>query len=232
MKLRIITAALLACSAPVHAALVAGWDFETTDTGGTSMVGATPPPTLLSANFGAGTLYLDGSFGSSIGSVDFSYYSMTGSGLNADGDPAFADPSLGAFAFYNLETPSNAVFAFNMLGFADLAISYALDLDFNFAPGTSANLAHGWDFSTDGTNWTPVVSFPTMSKTFELKSVPGISGLDNVSTAFLRLNIGASGTGVVVIDNIRLDATTIPEPGATLILSGLMAACAFYRRRA
>ena len=45
--------------------LVAGWDFQTATNGGTAIVGTPNTQTSFVANFGSGTMYLDGTHGSS-----------------------------------------------------------------------------------------------------------------------------------------------------------------------
>ena len=45
--------------------MIAQWDFQTTTNGGTAVAAAPLTPKLFVANFGTGSLYLDGSNGSS-----------------------------------------------------------------------------------------------------------------------------------------------------------------------
>ena len=45
--------------------LIAGWDFQTTTSGGTAVAASPNTPTLFNANVGSGALYLNGSEGSS-----------------------------------------------------------------------------------------------------------------------------------------------------------------------
>ena len=45
--------------------VIAGWDFQTTASGGTAAAVAPNSPTSFAANLGSGTLYLNGTNGSS-----------------------------------------------------------------------------------------------------------------------------------------------------------------------
>ncbi|NBQ65614.1 MAG: hypothetical protein EBT95_08835 [Verrucomicrobia bacterium] len=47
------------------ASLIAGWDFQTTTTGGTAAAASPNAPNIYQANFGSGAIYLNGSNGSS-----------------------------------------------------------------------------------------------------------------------------------------------------------------------
>ncbi|MFM8217194.1 MAG: hypothetical protein ACKN82_21470, partial [Pirellula sp.] len=55
----------VATSLNSYADLVAGWDFQTTDNGGTAVLGAPNTPKQFVANFGSGTLFLNGQNGAS-----------------------------------------------------------------------------------------------------------------------------------------------------------------------
>lgn len=58
-------AALMLEGSTCRAALIAGFDFQTTSSGGTAVLAATNTPTVFNANVGSGTLYMNGTNGSS-----------------------------------------------------------------------------------------------------------------------------------------------------------------------
>ena len=60
-----IAAVVMTVSASYAQVLVAGWDFQTTTTGGTAIAASPATSKIYTANFGSGTLYFDGSNGSS-----------------------------------------------------------------------------------------------------------------------------------------------------------------------
>ena len=63
--------------------IVAGWDFQTTTSGGTAVLASPNTQTVFNANVGAGTLYLNGSEGSSTWASATELNAFTGTAINA-----------------------------------------------------------------------------------------------------------------------------------------------------
>ncbi|MEZ5047028.1 MAG: fibronectin type III domain-containing protein [Chitinophagaceae bacterium] len=187
--------------------LIAGWDFQTTTTGGTAAAAAPGSPLLYNANFGSGTMYLNGTNGSSTWtsitpSPQVTAFNGTAS-VNA-GAGFSTIVTVGALAVANSSANGFAItFQINMSSYKDLNITYATQ-------GTGTGFtSQVWDYSVDGTNWVNVTSITSIPSSFGLKTVPTITGLDFQSTAFLRLTLdGASGAGGNNrLDNIQFNAT-------------------------
>lgn len=186
--------------------LIAGWDFQTTTNGGTLIAAAPNTPTTIIANFGTGSIYLNGSNGSSSWTT-----STSGNELNAFGGTTLnngvgfsTNTTLGALALVNSSANNKKlVFSFDMLGYTDLVVSYATQ---KTSTGFSSQL---WEYSLNGTSWTAVQSVNTMTTSFSTQTLSTISALNNQSNVFLRLTVsGASATnGNNRLDNIQLNAT-------------------------
>jgi len=241
MKKIFVMAAMFAAmmvGSELRADLIAGWDFQTTDTGGTAAAASPNTPNLFVANFGSGTMFLNGANGSSTWlsqSSGTQLNSFAGTAVNAG--PGFSTVTTGTASLALVNETANGfhvVFGFDMSGYQDLVVSYATQ---RTATGFTS---HNWSWSTDATNWT----------NFDSRSWPGgtgtattfadvgvvtlatVTGLDNVATAFVRLTVdGASASaGNNRLDNIQFNAA-IPEPTATLVLAGLVGLVGLKRRR-
>jgi hypothetical protein len=246
MKKALITiaSAVMTVSASYAQVLVAGWDFQTTTTGGTATAAAPATPKVYTANFGAGTLYFDGSNGSSnwfvpaSGSTNTELSAFSGSSANtlASDGTLLSTLTSGTAALAvvggaggTAANGKSAVFAFSMAGKADLSISLSAQ---RTGTGFSTQL---WEYSADGGNtWGNIGSFiggttaGTIQDSFAKSGVlsfGALSALDGVSDARLRVTFtGASTTtGNNRLDNIQLNAVAVPEPssGALLVLGGM-----------
>ncbi|MFZ4082263.1 MAG: PEP-CTERM sorting domain-containing protein [Pirellula sp.] len=226
---------LLAClsAAKTHADLVAGWDFQTTTNGGTALAVSPNTPKLITANFGAGNLFLNGQNGSSdwfvpaTGSTNTELNAFSGTGLNAG--TGFSTTTTGAAALALLNTTANgkaAVFRFSMAGFQDLAVSYATQRT------TTGFTTQTWAFSTDGTNWTDHQTVSGLQTTFATQTLTTITGLNGAADAYLRLTVtGATGgSGNNRLDNIQFNAA-VPEPTSLLLVGSVSIGAFVYRRR-
>jgi hypothetical protein len=200
----------------------------------------TPP--VSSANFG--TMYIDGSFGSSTTPLDFTdpFVPTTGSlvsNLNAGvpGSVPFdshvvLDSEGQAFSEFFSMTTTQAfmvVFEARLTAVPDFGTDWVL----SFGGRTFAgNTSVGVEFSTDGTSYSSVGSanLTTVDTPFTLNL--GAAGTDN---AFVRLSFAAPGGGGLNqarIDNVAISATLVPEPGtAALLLAGLIGLARAGRRR-
>jgi len=221
--------------------LIAGWDFQTTTTGGTALLAAPDTPKVINANFGSGTLYLDGQFGSSDWISASSGTQLTafgGTAVNTAGT-GFSTVTSGpsALALANSTANGNfAVFRFSMNGFTDLSISLA-------AQRTSTGFNEQvWEWSLDGLSYNPIGTFvggsdpgnirDTFANTGVL-SFSGITGLDNAPDAFVRVtfNGASAAAGNNRVDNIQFNAIPEPSTYAMLALAGAGLAGHMIRRR-
>lgn len=201
---------LLLVSIKSSGQLIAGWDFQTTASGGTATAAATSTPKVYVANVGSGTMYLDGTNGSSNWSQANELTAFAGTGLNAGGatgltttttTPAALAPLGGTGLSAN---GKSMTFKFSMNGYKDLVVSYATQR--SSGSGFTAQL---WEYSTNGSTWTSIqtISPPTA---FAVQTLPTITALDNAATAYLRITFtSASGvSGNNRLDNIQFNVSS------------------------
>jgi hypothetical protein len=222
-----------ASSVDSYADLVAGWDFQTTTNGGTAVLAAPNTPKQFVANFGTGTLFLNGQNGASDWVSAASNSELTGfSGTGVNAGPGFSTltTSPAALALVNQTASStngkSAVFKFSMAGFQDLVVSYATQ-----RTGTGFT-NQAWAFSTDGTNWTDHQTLSGLPSSFAAQTLSTITGLNGATDAYLRLTVtGATAAGGNNrIDNIQFNATAVPEPTSLLLLGSVALGGLAYRR--
>lgn len=202
-------------SAGGTATLVAGWDFQTTTTGGTPVAASPSTPTLYQANFGAGTLYLDGSNGSSLwnsAASNTELNAFTGSATvniapgfsTTTGTGALALVAGGSSATGFAANGKSAVFVVDMSGKRDLTVSYATQR------ASTGFTTQDWAYSTDGTNWVALqsVTGTAIPTSFAAVTLGKATGLDDVSTAYLRMTVSGATTtaGNVRLDNMQFNA--------------------------
>ncbi|MFM9024421.1 MAG: autotransporter-associated beta strand repeat-containing protein, partial [Planctomycetaceae bacterium] len=218
-----------------HAALVAGWDFQTTTNGGTAVAASPSTPKLYVANFGSGTLYLNGSEGSSnwfvpaSGSTDTELNGFAGSNVNTAAGFSTTTTSPAALAVVsgsaNAANGKFAVFKFSMTGYQDLVISLSAQ---RTATGFATQV---WEFSTDGTTYSSIGSLLGGSTAGTIRdsfvntgtlTLPTVTGFNNATNAFVRVTFtgATTTTGNNRLDNIQFNASTFTPPSGTLTWSG------------
>lgn len=230
--LAILTAAVTVATGQAQI-LIAGWDFQTTANGGTATAASPSTPKVYTANFGSGTLYFDGSNGSSnwfvpaSGSTGTELNAFTGTSVNTAGTTLSTVTSGGALAVVggasNAANGKYAVFKFNMSGYSDLVVSYT---------GQTSNLTSSfqnqtWEYSADGSNWTLLQTISagstagTMQTSFVntgVLTLQTITALNNDSEVFLRTSFSGATTSTSNwrLDNVQFNA--VPEPSSTVLM--------------
>jgi hypothetical protein len=243
MKTILSIVAIAAVSSSASGALVAAWDFQTTTNGGTALVVSPSTPTTLVANFGAGSLYLNGTNGSSsffipaTGSTNTEVNSFSGTTVNADAGIGLSTTTTGAAALAIANSSANGkslAFLLNLTGLQNLTVSLAAQRT------TTGFTSQVWETSSDGTNWSSWGSFTagtaagTLAPAFATSgvlSLTGTSALDNAATAYIRVTFtGATASnGNNRLDNIIFNADVIPTPGSLALLG--LAGLVIRRRR-
>lgn len=191
--------------------LIAGWDFQTTNNGGTAAAAAPNSPTVYAANFGSGTIYLNGSNGSSTWITNTTGNELTAfSGTTLNAASGFSTTTSGSAALALVAGTGQSangkrvVFAFSMSNRSNLSVSYAAQRG-----GTTAFNTNSWEWSTNGSNWTAIGSITNLtSGSFGVVGLSNISSLDGVTNAFLRLTVtgATASSGNNRLDNIQLQA--------------------------
>lgn len=200
------------------ATLLAGWDFQTTGTGGTAALASPNMPTIFSANVGTGNIYLDGTNGSSSWLQATELGSFNGTALNAGGSTGLStvvtDPACLAL-ISSVANGKSIVLKFNMTGYQNLVVSYA---NKKSNAGFNSQL---WETSTNGTTWTSVQTITSATTSYAVQTLNTITALNGAATAYLRITFtGATSTqGNNRLDNIQLNATA-NAPGAIVTLTG------------
>lgn len=196
--------------------LLAGWDFQTTSNGGTAIAAAPNTPTVIQANFGTGTMYLNGNFGSATWTTGTTGNQVTAfSGTTVNAGAGFSGTTTGAAALALVNSSANGksvVFAINMANYASLQISYATQRT------SSGFTSQAWEYSTNATNWFPLSTISTLPTSFGAQTINTGNALNNSATAYLRLTVNGATTtsGNNRLDNIQFLATvSLPAPVVT-----------------
>jgi Subtilase family/Bacterial Ig domain/Putative Ig domain len=211
--------------------LIAGWDFQTISNNGTAVDASPSTPKVYAANFGSGTLYLDGSnfssnwFVPSTGSSNTELNGFTGSSLNTTGNGFSATTTspaaLGLLGgALNASNGKSIVFKFSMAGKKDLLISLS-------AQRTSTGFTtQTWEYSSNGSTWVTIKTLSSSTagsgstavysgdirdafSSTGIITLPTVTGLDNTAISYVRVTFSGatSASSNNRLDNIQLNAT-------------------------
>lgn len=186
--------------------IVTAWTFDGL-TGANNGASGTEKVIASNADWGAGTLYADGTNGSDDLNNGESP-EINAFGGNVLNDPRTTPAATQALAIAN--TTSNGksvVFKFSMSGYQNLQLSYA-----QRGTATGHN-EETWSYSTDGVNFTTMETITGCNvTTFTLREVSFISAtaLDDAATVYIKLTVNGctSGSGNNRIDNVVFRANT------------------------
>ena len=189
--------------------LIAGWDFQTTTNGGSSCAAAPSSPKVFVSNFGTGTIYFDGTNGSSNWISTTTGNELTAfAGTAVNAGTSFSTITTGQASLALVTGTSNsangkfAVFKFSMSNYKNLIISYATQ---SSTTGFQSNV---WEYSTNGTTWNSIQTISSITTSFTTKTLNTISELNNVTNAYLRFN----GTGGTAAAGNQMQRRRVPAP--------------------
>lgn len=212
---------ILAITPCIGQTLIAGWDFQTTSNGGTAVDVAPYTPSVFVANFGIGTLYLDGSNGSSDWiktTPDNEVTALSGCYLNAGPEYSTVTAGYASLVFLGGTNCSSngkyAVFKFPMTGKSNLVVSYAAKRN------STGFTSQTWEYSCNGEEWTHLQTLTNIcTETFDTLTLNVVNELDNTETGYLRMSptCASSTGGYNKIDNIQFNADVSISTGSELI---------------
>ena len=235
LALALVAGAAIASTA--NADLVAHWNFN--DSTANLVSGQLGVLNSLASNSGSGTLSASSSFNTvSNGTADGLFGTFSGSAVNAVGADASGgslvlQASLGGVSANPVTANgSSALFSVGKASFSDLSFSFAHR---RTSTGFSSlqvaySIDGGISFSNLGASINPGTSSTFTASNF---SLAGNGAVNAASSIIFRITYdGATGgAGNARVDNVQINGTLIPAPGA-LALVGLGGLVAARRRRA
>jgi hypothetical protein len=210
MKIIATALCLMGAASLTQAALVANWNFNSS--------------TAVSGGAESGTATLDVS--GATASLNGAGTSLNHVGSDANGTPL--DITAGSLVNGQFVT-----FSLSMSGYQNLVLTYAS------ARTSTGFTSENWSYSTDDSTFTPFqsnTSIPNYDGTSAgygatptSVNFSSVSTLNNDSSIWIRLTLnGATGSsGADRFDNIQFNATAVPEPAASGLISaiGLLGIC-------
>lgn len=199
-KLSLLLLSVLLVTVGFGQDIVTAWTFDGL-TGANNGASGTEKVIASNTDWGAGTLYADGTNGSDNLNNGESP-EINAFGGNVLNDPRTTPAATQALAIAN--TTSNGksvVFKFSMSGYQNLQLSYA-----QRGTATGHN-EETWSYSTDGVNFTTMETITGCNvTTFTLREVSFIpaTALDDAATVYIKLTVNGctSGAGNNRIDNV------------------------------
>jgi hypothetical protein len=239
-KVAVVVAALAVGAGVAHADTVAYWAFQSTVPPGADNFKMNWPLIAdLKANAGPATLDTDarkwdGTINAPTAIQQGALQHFTGSLLNAQA-PFTAGADLSMRSLNGDSNGKSYFLAFDNTNFSDTILSFA-DRYTSTGPTDVA-----FSYSTDGVNYTaiPAAAYNTTGfrdSTYRTRTIDlsAVDALDGVATASIKITYtgfsATSGTGSVRLDNILVSGSSVPAPGAAMVL-GLGGLLAARRRR-
>ena len=192
--------------------VIANWNFN-------DLQEAPNTSTVITADEGTGTIYLDGTHGSSAWSTVKPNPQLTTFGGYANGDV----PKGQALALANNSSNGQAVvFVFSTTQMEDIQLAFHLR-------GTSTGFdTHTWSYSIDnGTTFVPIAGNNTASTAGQViwttADFSSVTGLNNQTTVYLKLVVDGCTTsnGNNRIDNFTITGTAMTPAVATPVITTL-----------
>ena len=191
--------------------VIAGWDYQTTTNanGGTAAAASPNTPKLYKSNAGVGTMYLDGTNGSSDWAQATQLNSFTGTGLNATGTAAGGnglDPATSLTSCLALvgsaANGQSVTFKFSMSSVQGVTLSYAT----RTSGATTGFTTQQWAYSTNGADWTDIDVFTPFTTSFAVKTLAPLAALNGAANAYLKctFTLATSTTSNNRLDNVLL----------------------------
>ena len=191
--------------------VIAGWDYQTTTNtnGGTAAAASPNTPKLYKSNAGVGTMYLDGTNGSSDWAQATQLNAFTGTGLNATGTAAGGnglDPATSATSSIALvgsaANGQSVTFKFSMAAVQGVTLSYAT----RTSNATTGFTTHQWAYSINGADWTDIDVFTPFTTSFAVKTLAPLTAIDGAADAYLKctFSLATSTTSNNRLDNVLL----------------------------
>ena len=204
--------------------VIAGWDYQTTTNanGGTAAAASPNTPKLYKSNAGVGTMYLDGTNGSSDWAQATQLNAFTGTAANATGtaaggnglDPATSLTSCLALVGSTANGQS-VTFKFSMAAVQGVTLSYAT----RTSGAATGFTTQQWAYSINGADWTDIDVFTPFTTSFAVKTLAPLTAIDGAADAYLKCTFSLATT---TTSNNRLDNVLLlsnPVSSETIVTS-------------
>lgn len=220
--------AVASFASAAQADIVAYWNFNNLTPSATGVAPSNANQTTYAPTTGAGSINLSGWTSRAGTTSPFGITNFAGSTLNAIA-PDAAGQALALEGGTTTLANNNATL--------DVLVSLT-NLQNPILTFASRNTSTGFNnnqvsWSTDGINYTNFATY-ALTTTFALQTFDfsNVNALDNASTVYLRITfLGATTSGGNNrIDNVQVNASIIPTPGAAALLG--LGSLAMVRRRA